>query len=149
MKCAKSAREIIGTKETDLISVPSRRDPVGGSRTIVRSKPLRDMTFSFARDRRAADAAVDRLMVGHHDVEGDVTLKLPRCQRHVPLRKLMRIAEGRARQQVQPRHLRPDQAFDVASETRLAWWSPFDRDVSVLASSLEGSAAEVRTIIDL
>ncbi|WP_234838480.1 hypothetical protein [Sinorhizobium medicae] len=42
--------------------------------------------------------------------------------------KLLRVAERRARQQVELPHLGADQTFDMATEAGLARWSPFDRD---------------------
>src|SRR5271165_6649441 len=60
-----------------------------------------------------------------------------------------RIAEGRAGQQMQFPHLRSDQAFDVAAKMRLSWRPPFDGYSRILASPLEGSAAEVGAIVDV
>src|SRR5215831_10755253 len=69
----------------------------------------------------------------------------------MPLRvvfpKFLGVAECRAGQQVQPPHPRSDQALDMAAKMRLTWRPPFDRDASILASSLEGPAAEVRAVV--
>src|SRR6218665_13208 len=93
---------------------------------------------------RTAQAAVDRLMVGADNVEGDVSLKFPQSQSRMPLRvvlaKLLRVAECGTGHQVEFSHLCPDQALDVATEARLCRRTPFDRDASILAPSLEGPA---------
>ncbi len=63
----------------------------------------RNFTFVLAPDCdwRAAETAVDRLMLGADNVEGDVSLEFPQSQSGMPLRvvfaKFLRIAEGGAR----------------------------------------------------
>ena len=59
------------------------------------------------------------------------------------------VAEGRSRPQVQPTHLSADQTLDMAAKARLSGRTLLDRDGGVLASSLECSAAEVSTIVDM
>src|SRR5271165_5760205 len=67
------------------------------------------------RNRRAAETAVYRLVVGTDDVECDVPLEFPQGERRMPPRIVFasfgRIAEGRAWQQMQFPHLRSDEAF--------------------------------------
>ena len=92
-------------------------------------------------------------MVGADDVESDVALELPQSQGRMALgvvvAQLLFVAERCSGQEMQPPHLRADQALDMTAETRLTRWPPLDRDAGVLASSLEGPAAEVRAIVDV
>ena len=105
------------------------------------------------RNRRAAETAMYRLVVGTDDVERDVPLELPQGERGMPPRIVFasfgRIAESCAWQKMQFPHLRSDQALDVAAKARFAWRSPFDGDSRILASSLEGPATEVGAIVDV
>src|SRR5208282_4227528 len=75
------------------------------------------------RNRRAAETAVSRLVLGADDVERDVPLEFSQGKRRMPLYFVFtsfgQIAAGRAVQQMQFPHLRSNQAVDVAAKIRL------------------------------
>lgn len=96
---------------------------------------------------------MDRLMVVADDVESDVSLEFAQREGRMPTRivlsELIRIAECRAAEQMQLPHLCPDQALDVPSEARLAGRPPVNLDAGILAATLECTAAEVATVVDM
>jgi hypothetical protein len=96
---------------------------------------------------------VDRLVVASDDIQGDVALQLTQRQRGMALRVILaavfRIAERRAGQEVQLAHLRADQPLDMATIAGSTRRAPINADTGILASTLEGAAAEVSAIVHM
>ena len=96
---------------------------------------------------------MDPRLIGSHDFQGEIRLKLAQGHHRLPLwieiAALADVGKMRTRNEMDRPHHRPDQPLDMAAETRRSRRAIHEAHAVFGASALEGQRMEFGSVVDM